>query len=176
MRLGSDPGAAAGTTGGPRQAHLKGFDLHANVAVRAGERARLENLCRYVLRPPVAQDALELKPEGTVLLRLRRPWRDGTRAIRFEPSELLEKRAAMIPRPRANLLLYHGAFAARGYCRESTDPWSSEGIERRTPESDAAVLSGEPEKELGRVVYRAPIPMAQRRQRHGRRGQAALSV
>ena len=52
-----------------------------------------------------------------MLLRLRRPWRDGTRAIRFEPSELLEKLAAMVPRPRANLLLYHGAFAARGCWR-----------------------------------------------------------
>jgi predicted nucleic acid-binding protein len=27
---------------------------------------------------------------------------------------LLEKLAALVPRPRANLLLYHGAFAARG--------------------------------------------------------------
>jgi hypothetical protein len=87
--------------------------------VRAGARRRLEHLCRYVLRPPVAQDALALTPEGHVLLRLRRPWRDGTRAIRFEPSELLEKLAAMIPRPRANLLIYHGACAPRGCCRES---------------------------------------------------------
>ena len=39
------------------------------------------------------------------------------RAIRFEPSELLEKLAALVPRPRANLLLYHGAFAARGCWR-----------------------------------------------------------
>jgi hypothetical protein len=29
-----------------------------------------------------------------VLLRLRRPWTDGTRAIRFESSEFLEKLAA----------------------------------------------------------------------------------
>jgi hypothetical protein len=61
---GSDPGAVAVTTGGPRHAHVEGFDLHANVTVRAGERARLENLCRYVLRPPVAQDALELTADG----------------------------------------------------------------------------------------------------------------
>ena len=53
-----------------------------------------------------------------MLLRLRRPWRDGTRAIRFEPSELLEKLAAMIPRPRANQLIYHGAFAPRGVKHE----------------------------------------------------------
>ena len=43
-----------------------------------------------------------------VLLRLRRPWSDGTRAIRFEPSEFLEKLAVIIPRPRINLLIYHG--------------------------------------------------------------------
>ena len=117
LRLGDDPGAPIVTSGGPRHAHFRGFDLHANVAVAAGEREQLEHLCRYVLRPPVAQGALELTPDGKVLLRLRRAWRDGTRAIRFEPSELLEKLAAMIPRPRANLLIYHGAFAPRGCCR-----------------------------------------------------------
>jgi hypothetical protein len=114
LRLGCDPAAPVVTTGGPRHAHLVGFDLHANVAVQAGNRVRLDRLARYVLRPPVAQDALELTAEGKVLLRLRRPWRDGTRAIQFEPIELLEKLAAMIPRPRTNLLIYHGAFAPRG--------------------------------------------------------------
>ena len=54
--------------------------------------------------------------DGNVVLRLRRPWRDGTRAICFAPSELLEKLAVIIPRPRINLLLYHGAFAPRGRC------------------------------------------------------------
>ncbi len=116
LRLGADPNAPRVTSGGPRHAHSVGFDLHANVAVHAGERLRLEQLCRYVLRPPLAQEALELTAGGKVLLRLRRPWRDGTQAIRFEPSELLERLAAMIPRPRSNLLIYHGAFAPRG-CR-----------------------------------------------------------
>ncbi|MBX3028226.1 transposase [bacterium] len=117
LRLGADATAPVVSTAGPRHAHREGFDLHADAAVRAGDRRRLERLCRYVLRPPVAQDALELTAEGRVLLRLRRPWRDGTRAIGFEPSELLEKLAALVPRPRANLLLYHGAFAARGCWR-----------------------------------------------------------
>ena len=116
LRVGSNPTAPQVTTGGPRHAHIAGFDLHANVAVRAGENERLEHLCRYILRPPVARDAVELTPDGKVLLRLRRPWRDGTRALCFEPSEFLEKLAVMIPRPRINLLLYHGAFAPRGRC------------------------------------------------------------
>jgi hypothetical protein len=95
LRLGADRNAPVISTGGPRHAHSAGFDLHANVAVRAGARRRLEHRCRYVLRPPLAQEALELTSDGKVLLRLRRPWRDGTRAICFEPSELLEKLTAI---------------------------------------------------------------------------------
>jgi hypothetical protein len=47
-----------------------------------------------VLRPPLARNALELTEDGKVLLRLRRPWSDGTYAIRFEPSELLRPHVA----------------------------------------------------------------------------------
>jgi hypothetical protein len=132
LRLGSDRTAPPLTTGGPRHAHSEGFDLHANVAVRAGETERLEQLCRYILRPPVAQDALELAPDGRVVLRLRRPWRDGTRALCFEPSEFLEKLAGIIPRPRINLLLYHGAFAPRGRCHSGP---VVEGAPYRVPTS-----------------------------------------
>jgi hypothetical protein len=39
---------------GPRRAHLEGFDLHADVWVPANSRARLEQLGRYVLRPPLS--------------------------------------------------------------------------------------------------------------------------
>jgi len=38
----------------PCHAHIGGFELHAGVVVPAGDRARLEPLCRYVLRPPIA--------------------------------------------------------------------------------------------------------------------------
>jgi hypothetical protein len=78
--------------------------------VPASDRSRLEHLERYVLRPPVAQDALELTPDRKILLTMRRAWDDGTRAILFEPHELIEKLAALVPRPRINLLLYHGVF------------------------------------------------------------------
>ncbi len=50
-RLGEAPTEAAGRARGPRQAHLDGFDLHANVWVPPNDRARLEHLCRYLLRP-----------------------------------------------------------------------------------------------------------------------------
>ena len=95
----------------PCHAHIDGFDLHAGVAVPAGDRARLEHLCRYVLRPPIAQDSLDIAPGGRVRLELRRPWRDGTRALLFDPLDFLGRLAALTPKPRVNLLLYHGVFA-----------------------------------------------------------------
>ena len=85
--------------------------------VPAGDHRRLEGLVRYVLRPPVARDALEILPDGTVCLALRRPWRDGTCAILFTPTELIEKLAALVPRPRIHLLIYHGAFAPHARIR-----------------------------------------------------------
>jgi hypothetical protein len=126
-RVGGVPAAGAAPVSDTLHAHLDGFDLHAAVAVPAGDRARLEHLCRYVLRPPLAQDALEREPNGTLLLRLRRTLRDGTRAIRFSPIELLEKSAAMIPKPRINLLVYHGAFAPNARMRRDAVRRAHEG-------------------------------------------------
>ena len=117
LRLGSDPDSPWVTSTTPRQAHLDGFDLHANVAVGPHDRERVEKLCRYLLRPPLAQDRLQLTDDGRVLMELRRPWSDGTTHLLFEGVELLEKLAAIIPRPRVNLLLYHGLLAPRARWR-----------------------------------------------------------
>jgi Putative transposase len=57
-RLRQEPGAEVVTSRRPGQAHLDGFDLHANVWVAANDRAGLERLCRYMLRPPLAQERL----------------------------------------------------------------------------------------------------------------------
>ncbi|MBI2203158.1 MAG: transposase [Candidatus Rokubacteria bacterium] len=63
----------------PRHAHLAGFDLHANVAVPAADRTRLEQLCRYLLRPAVAQDRLRLVDDGRIMLTLKTAWADRGR-------------------------------------------------------------------------------------------------
>ena len=127
-RLGHDPEALWVASTGPRHAHLDGFDLHANVWVPATNRARLEELCRYLLRPPVAQDRLRLTGDGRIRLRLKTPWADGTRHLLFEPLEFLEKLAALIPRAHVNLVLYHGVLASHARWRprvvlpEHSDP------------------------------------------------------
>ena len=71
-RLGDTRAMAAVTSRGPRQAHLEGFDLHANVWVSAHDRAGVERLCRYVLRPPFAQERLRRRGGGRVALELKR--------------------------------------------------------------------------------------------------------
>ena len=80
-RLGDARDAAAVTSRGPRQAHLEGFDLHANVWVSANDRAGRERLCRYVLRPPFAQERLRLRSDGRIALELKTAWHDGVRRV-----------------------------------------------------------------------------------------------
>jgi hypothetical protein len=117
-RLGDARGTPTVTSRGARQAHLEGFDLHANVWVSANDRAGLERLCRCILRPPFAQERLRLRSDGRIALELKMAWRDGTRELVFEPLELLERLAAMTPRPETNLLICHGLLAARARWRE----------------------------------------------------------
>ena len=102
-------------------------DLHANVWVSANDRAGLERLCRYVLRPPFAQERLRRRSDGRIALELKTAWHDGTRELVFEPLELLERLAAMTPRPETNLLICHGLLAARGVgtlCILSSNTWN----------------------------------------------------
>jgi hypothetical protein len=56
------------TSSGEGQAHVAGFDLHANVAAPAGDRTRLEHLCRYVLRPqlPRMRSSLPIKGRSSL--------------------------------------------------------------------------------------------------------------
>ncbi len=75
-----------------------------------------------MLRPPVAQERLRLLADGRVLVRLKRVWADGTRELLFEPLEFLEKLAALTPRPRINLILYHGVLAPHARWRSRIVP------------------------------------------------------
>jgi hypothetical protein len=105
-RLGGEPDLGHAALRGPRQAQLDGFELHANVWVPPTDRARLEQLCRYLLRPPLAQHRLQRRADGCVLIQLKTVWRDGTSHLVFEPIEFLEKLAAIIARPAIHLITF----------------------------------------------------------------------
>ena len=121
LRIGDciDPEALA-TLEGERCASIDGMSLHANVAVPARDRQRLERLCRYAARPPVATERLSSMDDGRLLYRLKQRWRDGTTHIVFEPRELVEKLAALVPPPRLHLVRYHGILAP---CAASRIAW-----------------------------------------------------
>jgi len=86
--------------------------------VSAHDRAGLERLCRYILRPPFAQERLRLRRDGRIALELKTAWHDGTRELLFVPLEFLERLAAMTPRQETNLLICHGVLAPRARWRE----------------------------------------------------------
>jgi hypothetical protein len=79
--------------------------------VEATDRVRLERLCRYVMRPPLAAGRLQILDPEHVAFDLKSVCSDGTYQILLSPQKLLEKLAALVPPPRLNLVRYHGVLA-----------------------------------------------------------------
>jgi hypothetical protein len=57
--------------------HAGGVSLHAGFDIQPGQRAKLERLCRYVSRRPVAVERLALTSSAQVRYQLKTPYRDG---------------------------------------------------------------------------------------------------
>ena len=79
--------------------------------IDADDRAGLEQLARYVTRPPLAAARLQIIDDEHLTFRLKTPWSDGTSFLVLSPLELIEKLAALVPPPRLNLIRYHGVLA-----------------------------------------------------------------
>ncbi len=102
--------------------HAGGFSLHAGVYIAPSQREKLERLCRYVSRPPVATERLALTVSGHVRYALKTPYRDGTTHIVLEPLDLMARLAALVPPPRMHLTRFHGVFAAHSKLRAAVTP------------------------------------------------------
>ena len=73
-----------------RVAVVAGFNVHAGAAIDGRDRKRVERVCRYLARPPIATERLtevgdELRYE------LKKVWRDGTRFVTLDPYDLLAR-------------------------------------------------------------------------------------
>jgi len=149
---------------GPRCASVAGISVHANVGVPARDRARLERLCRYVARPPVATERLSQLADGRLLYRLKHRWRDGTTHVLFEPLELVEKLAALVPPPRINLVRYHGVLAPAARLRADVVPVGpGSDVPGSGPHSGCTTRNGRPtggaiESDPADAVARRPRP------------------
>ena len=122
LRLGGTGEDAEAAIIGKRCAEVAGFNVHANVRVGANDREGLEHLCRYLARPPIANDRLQELPDGRLALCFKQAWRDGTTHIVFTPHELIEKLIPLIPRPRCHLVRYHGILGPAAKDRAKVVP------------------------------------------------------
>ena len=85
-------------------ADMQGFSLHAAVRCAADDRQALEQLCRTITRPALANERVQCNAAGQVVLTLKTPWRDGTTHLVMSPLEFMQRLAALVPRPRLPFL------------------------------------------------------------------------
>ena len=108
-----------------------GFSLNAAVSCQSYQRERLERLCRYVTRPAICLERLTVRADGKIQYELKNPFRNGTTHILFSPLDFLSKLAALVPRPRHNLVRYHGVFAPNSKMRKLIIPKNSKRVKRK---------------------------------------------
>ena len=111
---------------------------------------RLEQLCRYGLRPAVAAERLQLAEDGRLIYHMKRTFSDGTNQVVFTPDALLRRLVALIPRPRDRLVRYHGIFAARAQGRARGHhglveaPTAPPSLRRYGPRRPAVIIANTP--------------------------------
>jgi len=112
-------------------AEVRGINIHAVQVVDGRDRRRVERLCKYITRPPVAQDRLERRADGKLELGFKRAWRDdpwksptgdGTRALVFEPADIIPRLVAAVPPPRFHMLRYFGVLSSHSSRRRFVVP------------------------------------------------------
>jgi len=84
-----------------------------------------------VLRPPVAQERVEQRPDGLVRITLKKAYADGTIAVDMDPLSLLCRLATSLPPPRLHTIRYAGVLAA-------ASPWRSRLAPQAPPQTPAA--------------------------------------
>jgi len=112
---------------------MQGFSLHAAVRCSADDRRGLEQLCRYITRPALANERVQTNAAGQVVLKLKTPWRDGTTNQGTPPLEFMQRLAALVPRPRLHLIRFHGVLAPNAKLRALVVPQEPERPAQAAP-------------------------------------------
>ena len=147
----------------PLCANVEGFGLHAARIVAAHDRAGLERLCSYGLRPPFSQERLSLLDDGRVRYRLRKPWptHDGADEIVLEPVPFLKRLTALMSRPYVNNVRYHGVFANRSNDRARLPPPPAQASSDQGPLHELDADIAPPFESLPPPTKRRRTPWAQ---------------
>jgi hypothetical protein len=107
-------------------AQTQGFNLHAATKVAANDKPGRLTLCRYVLRPPLANDRLKILDDGKVRIQLKKPWSNGTTSVDLSPLAFIARLAALVPAPRRHLTRYFGVLSSHAACRSAVVPAPAE--------------------------------------------------
>jgi hypothetical protein len=135
LSLQSLPSAARASTPELR-INARGFSLHAAVRWRADQRLELEQLCRYITRPAIANERLKRNRAAT-----EESDKDGTTHIVMEPLEFMQRLVALVPRPRLHLIRFHGVLAPNAKLRSKIVPAPPERATE--PPTDHASAQGD---------------------------------
>jgi hypothetical protein len=114
-------------------AEVRGINLYGKQWIDGRDRKHLERLFRYITRPPVAQERLSLRPDGTLLLEFKKAWKDGTRALVLSPDDLLVRLCAAIAPPRFHMLRYFGVLSSHSAFRSRVVPEPPEDTTAHRP-------------------------------------------
>jgi ribosomal protein S27E len=142
-----------------------GFSLNAAVSCQPYQRDRLERLCRYVTRPAICLDRLTDRFDGKIQYELKNPFSNGTTHILFSPLDFLRKLAALVPRPRHNLIRYHGIFAPNSKMRKLIVPKRSKKFIKKVQEKEDSKTHNTAEQAASRDELVAPLTWSQRLKR-----------
>ena len=92
--------------------NLPDFSLRAATCCEAKQRGKVEELCRYITRPAIANERPSTNEQGQVVYRFKQPFRDGTTHLVLDPLDFMARLAALVARPRLNLTRTHSVFAS----------------------------------------------------------------
>ena len=101
---------------------IKEFEEYLHCGILAHGFLRAQCQSRYIARPAVAEERLSTNDRGEVIYKFKKPWDDGTTAIKMTPMELMEKLAALVPRPRVHLTRFHGVLGPHYKYRKQIVP------------------------------------------------------
>jgi hypothetical protein len=114
----------------------RGFNLHAATKVAANDKQGRLTLCKYILRPPFANDRLKILDDGNVKLELKKPWSDGTSSVELAPLALIARLAALVPPPKRHLVRYFGVLSSHAASRSKVVPAPAEPTPATPVEQD----------------------------------------
>ena len=134
-----------------------GFSLDAQVRVEAEDRAALDRLLRYMLRPAVSIKRLSYRPEQDQVRYWPKKGRPGEpEVLEWEPVEFLGRFARLIPPARLHLVRYHGALGPASRLRAGVTQAAREGLSYQALLAGAHVCGAlGAAAAVGRVVHEA---------------------